>query len=344
MSVCLKEALNNSISILNEELKPLYAIQTETQYRTWVARSSYPDSMGSCSGRSSTSSSSTCCVSNNASVASLSPNLDGGRAGHALCTRLLENVKTSLADIVSELLKNESLDQKALPLISINHLRVIYTAVEILWCVGLQDFIYRVSGLKLPASPIPKAQLVRSNVIKYLASSNCPDEITVGQQEKAIHGRKIVDAYRATNLIKQVIFNDNFSNIMLCRNLDRVILAFISLSDFSSTYRISNSSSEETLSRFSDAAEDHSGLLIADADAALKDIVSSPFKATVVTKLRVFSKGPAYIRSRASRMLTEVLLSESGGLEAVLVGYLAGNHSSCKTLYIVPLLQQPTFD
>lgn len=191
------------------------------------------------------------------------------------------------------------LESSTTPLISVQNLRVVYSVVEILWFWVLKGALARAGGFELPASPLPKAILVSTKVLGY----------GVNHIADSIADRRL---FETANTIHRIVANDAFSGLMLQRNLDRLLLTYMILA------RKPPSPSNEP--PVASSAEDE---VASAATTALRELSSGPFASAVVTKLRSFTKGPAWLRDAALSALSGILLGP-GGLEIVLSGYLEG--------------------
>ena len=131
-------------------------------------------------------------------------------------------------------------------------------------------------------------------------------------------GSNSSDTLRYCQCIYSLISNSLFSANMLPRNLKRVLMAMLILSE---------SHERKLRGEIMDLSE--TALLIPTSnDAAalqlMTDIcLNSSYKSLVVSELRIATKGPQWMRLAAGEWLTRILLSDLG-FEAVLKAYLEG--------------------
>jgi hypothetical protein len=219
----------------------------------------------------------------------------GSTSSSAVAARM-DALNTWLVELSSTV---SGVKPSATPLISVQNLRVVYTSVEILWCWGLAASVRDHSKFELPPTTIPNAILVNQKVLSYGS----------GQLIRDIGAREML---RFANTIYWVVTVEGFSGLMLQRNLDRLLLTYMTLS---SAAFVSDPGTETSV----DAS------VAQEATTALNQLVCGPFASAVVTKLRGFTKGPAWLRDASLRILSSILTG-LGGLEIVLSGYLEGAH------------------
>ena len=188
------------------------------------------------------------------------------------------------------------------PLLSVQTLRVVYTAVELLWQWGINKAVLHNTHFPMPVASLPNALLVSKRTV---------DVVMEGTAHNAIPMQTILNI---TNCIRLVVTNDNFSGLMLQRNLDRVLLTYFWLSK-------TPSESSELVQHISETENLRN--IAASSREALDLLQRSPFAPFVVTKLRAFTKGDAWLREASCQMLTNILVGNKG-LEVVLSGYLEG--------------------
>lgn len=213
------------------------------------------------------------------------------------------DVACSRLDEISDSLM--PLESSTTPLISVQHLRVVYTAVELVWEWGMRIGIRTLSKFDPPAAPLPNAILVSGKVLNYGADrldASCDSQLL----------------YRLARTMHRIVTNDTFSGLMLQRNLDRLLLAYMTLSQqhSHSIYALN------TQLKGGVSADPRNGVA-QQAKTALQALTSGPFSSAVVTKLRSFTKGPPWLRDASLSLLSSILQSP-GGLEIVLSGYLEG--------------------
>ena len=204
------------------------------------------------------------------------------------------NLLLRLLEILQSLQSNNS----ATPLLSVQHLRIIYSVIEILWHWGISCEVKRRAGFAMPSQSLPNSLLIRKLVIDYITTCTA-DTIP----------RSTEQLWSVVDCLSQVVLNPNFSGLMLQRNLDRLLLSYLVLE---------RDSSDDTISL--------------RAASALRTLYEGPIASVVVTKLRGFTKGPVWLRDACCGILNSVLQG-TGGLEAVLSGYLEGT-CTCIIFYV----------
>jgi hypothetical protein len=211
--------------------------------------------------------------------------------------------------------------------LSINHLRIVYTTIELIWVSGIQPFM----EVKLGGSfdwceaPHPKSLLISKETLVSL-----PRLEGIESNSSNI--------LRYCECIYSLISNTLFSANMLPRNLKRVLMAMLILSKSPiSTFpgKIMNLSETALLIPTSDDTV---------ALQLMTDIcLNSSYKSLVVSELRIATKGPQWMRSAAGEWFTKILLSDLG-FEAVLKAYLEGiscgiDSGHARVLLLLLLLQ-----
>ena len=214
---------------------------------------------------------------------------------------LVPCLSTILNTLVAELGIEESRNPGK-PLLSVQSLRVVYTAVELLWQWGIVPTLDTVClEFKLPVPPFPSSLLAQKKTIDYVSTQLSSATVTLQEFNKL------------TSTIAAVISNDTFSGLMLQRNLDRVLFCYLVLSNPEKVLSFSNSGDWES-----------QGDIITQAAVSLQGLYDGPFAPVVVSKLRAFTKGPAWLRDASCAILTNILQGPRG-VETVLSGYLEGS-------------------
>lgn len=189
-------------------------------------------------------------------------------------------------------------------LLSINHLRIVYTAIELLWVCGVLPFVWTMLGDSFDwgEGAHPKSLLLSSELLILLSNNDAfvADASLALQYVQCIHC-----------LISVPLFSTN----MLPRNLRRVLVALLVLTGPKPS--VTESDNENKLISRNEVPT--------SAKQLLNDICfHSDSKIFVVSELRIATRGPPWMRSAASDLFSRMLLSERG-LEAVLRAYLEGS-------------------
>lgn len=196
--------------------------------------------------------------------------------------------------------------------LSINHLRVVYTSIELLWILGISGVVAPTLGCTFDWNEAihPKSLLISKETVSHLC------RLITAKIEPC-------SALQYTKCIYSIISNSLFSANMLPRNLKRVLVALLVLSRPVSTVNavktvmlyvgVHRNNPVESASSTNKSAE---SLL---HDICLNDIN----KSLVVSELRIAIKGPLWMRTAASDLLSKILLSDMG-LAAVIRAYLEG--------------------
>ena len=202
---------------------------------------------------------------------------------------------------------NPNLIPKAPPTaVSINHLRVIYTTVELLWVTGVQSFLVTVleDNFDWSEAPHPKSLLISRDKLASLAKA-----------APSLH-----QMFSYCQCINKLISNFIFSANMLPRNLHRMLVAFLALANCDNKALGFNRSDDtypaDETQKFNTIRESAKRLLT-------EICFSTENKSLVISELRIASKGPKWLRSAASELFSKIILSENG-LDAALRAYLEG--------------------
>eukprot|EP00981_Chlorochromonas_danica_P006455 scaffold1401_cov180-Ochromonas_danica.AAC.5 len=175
-------------------------------------------------------------------------------------------------------------------MVSINHVRVLYTALELLWVFGIQPTLDKASAFTLPSSRLPNAMVIP------------PDALVELDGKPLMPVDSMVTFVSRVDLFHHLICNDMIASMVLPRNFGRLLLACYVF--------LEKASKNETITtRY---------------QALLNELVATDkYKMMLVSKLRSFTSGPVWLRKMASETLRQVLES-SGGVQAVFSGYLDG--------------------
>lgn len=209
--------------------------------------------------------------------------------------------------------------------LSINHLRIVYTTIELIWVSGIQPFMEDQLGGSFDwcEAPHPKSLLISKENLASMPKME-------GNESNSSN------TFRYCQCIYSLINNSLFSSNMLPRNLKRILMAMLILSK---SHEKNNPHKSVDLSDIAVLASTSDNTL---AFQLMTDICfNSSYKSLVVSELRIATKGPQWMRSAAGEWFTRILLSDLG-FEAVLKAYLEGKVSiSCggsAALVLLPLL------
>lgn len=189
------------------------------------------------------------------------------------------------------LLAEDGNNAAGVPLLSVQNLRLVYTAIEVLWQSSICATVHKQADFVLPTSAYPSSLLIPKKTMDCLAEAST--------------GCAVSEVYAQIECMRKVVCDDTFSGLMLQRNLDRILLTYYTLA----------------LPQPDGSLHAHSAM----ATAELQSLAEGPFASMIVTKLRGFTRGPAWLRDASLSTLTSILQGK-GGLETVLSGYLEGTH------------------
>lgn len=230
---------------------------------------------------------------------------------HHIVTVLVPNLLSTLDKLVLELGAEETRNPGK-PLLSVQSLRVVYTSVELLWQWGMASTLQAIVPEYTPSVlSFPNALLVPKRTIDYVNTQLAASVVSV----QSFH--------RLASSITAVICNDLFSGLMLQRNLDRVLYSFLVLSNSDKIHAFPN----DNITGASATGTEMGTLADISSHAAvsLRYLYEGPFASVVVSKLRSFTKGPAWLRDASCTILTRILQGQRG-VETVLSGYLDGEY------------------
>lgn len=178
-------------------------------------------------------------------------------------------------------------------MVSINHVRVLYTALELLWVFGIQPTLDKASAFTLPSSRLPNAMVIP------------PEALVELDGKPLLPVNSMVNFVSRVDLFQHLICNDMIASMVLPRNFGRLLLACY-------VFLEKASKNEAITTRY---------------QALLNELVATDkYKTMLVSKLRSFTSGPVWLRKMASETLRQVVES-SGGVQAVFSGYLDGGLS-----------------
>ena len=200
--------------------------------------------------------------------------------------------------------------------LSINHLRIVYTTIEVLWICGVKPLLGTILGgnFEWGEGPHPKSLLVTKESMAHLS-------------KKCSAGFDLNQTMRYVRCIYSLVSNPLFLTNMLPRNLRRLLVALLLMTKYDEilTERRKRHMAPEEI----DLSYGHTDRNIDEiivAARSLLDIIcfQSDNKTFVVSELRVATRGPSWMRTAASEIFSKIILSD-GGFECVLRAYLEGD-------------------
>ena len=206
--------------------------------------------------------------------------------------------------------------------LSINHLRIVYTTIELLWLCGVQPFLGTILGdnFEWGEAPHPKSLLLTKESM-ILLSKTCNS------------GEDLNQIMCYLRCIHSLVSSPLFSTNMLPRNLRRLLVALLVLakSDIALSERcklrlVLNSHDMNHSTTMCDLNE----VSILAKDLLESICFQSDDKSFVISELRVASRGPSWMRCAASELFSRIILSDNG-FESVLRAYLQGG----RKLYLI---------
>ena len=211
--------------------------------------------------------------------------------------------------------------------LSINHLRIVYTAIEVIWICGLCPLLEPSLGTKFDWSDAvhPKSLLISRDILESwsnLLPTN--HSLLLKGSEQSDHALTMAWSYARCMHI--VLRNNAFAAHMLPRNLRRLLVSLLVLSKtvLEQSAMYSNPSFNSVLAT-SDSREATADMVPELAYNLLRELCdASGGKPLVVSELRIATRGPSWMKTAASALLTHILLSPPDGLEAVLKAHLDG--------------------
>lgn len=219
---------------------------------------------------------------------------------HAFLQNVLQHQLNELLNRISFLsdeekstsAQNQKGSQKSPPklLLSINHLRAVYTSLELLWFWGVKPCIQSHVSIEY-SEEFPKAMMLSKNVIESVATDLIEQPII----------ESILKYICTLSLVSQCPL---FSSQMLKRYLPKILIALMTLSGRCQSISVSHSIGER-------------------ANEYLQNICSSEFEHVVVSCLRFPNRGPPWMVQMVSETMSRILIGKDG-LQCTLVGYLEG--------------------
>ena len=217
--------------------------------------------------------------------------------------------------------------------LSINHLRIVYTAVEVIWICGLCPLLESSLCTKFDWSDVvhPKSLLLSPDQLESWSNSIPPNSsLLVKGSEQSDNALTMAWSYARCMHI--VLRNNAFAAHMLPRNLRRLLVSLLVLSKtvLEQSAMFSNSSFSNSVLATSDSREATADMVPELAYNLLRELCdASGGKPLVVSELRIATRGPSWMKTAASALLTHILLSPPDGLEAVLKAHLDGESVLC---------------
>ena len=216
--------------------------------------------------------------------------------------------------------------------LSINHLRIMYTAVELIWMCGVEPYMRTILNEKFNWGQVlhPKSLLIAKDLMTLLLLKN-----TVTNDTNQI--------LQYLQCIHNVISNSLFSTTMLPRNLRRLLIALIALSTSNGKISI-NQMNESNTSENTDSNLDsytiqpQSDISTIATEMLEKICFQTENKSFVVSELRIAAQGPHWMKTAAGGLFLRLILSERG-VECVLRAYLDGTYCYQTVLTYKPALQ-----
>ena len=262
-------------------------------------------------------------------AASNQPTAEGLSQKSAILSRLMTGLNEMLEiyDLLSRQLDVSNLNVAVMPskistkpvapptVLSINHLRVVYSSIELLWILGIKVVIAQTFGSTFDWNEAicPKSLLISKEAVSHLG------RLITAESEPEI-------VFQCTQCIYNIISNSLFSANMLPRNLKRVLVALLVLSkpvDQTSPVDVDRNKLLD-IDRWTNSSVESAQSACQKAERLLHEIcLSNSFKSLVVSELRIAVKGPHWMRTAASDLFTKILLSDMG-FSAVLRSYLEG--------------------
>lgn len=212
--------------------------------------------------------------------------------------------------------------------LSINHLRIVYTAVEVIWICGLCPLLESSMGTKFDWSDAahPKSLLLSHDQLESW-SNVLPPNPSLLMKGSEQSDNALTMAWSYARCMHIVLKNNAFAAHMLPRNLRRLLVSLLVLSKtvLEQSAMYSNSSFDNSVLATSDSREATADMVPELAYNLLRELCDTTVgKPLVVSELRIATRGPSWMKTAASALLTHILLSPPDGLEAVLKAHLDG--------------------
>jgi hypothetical protein len=187
--------------------------------------------------------------------------------------------------------------------VSIVQLRAVYTAMELLWSLGIQVKIEQYSGFALPCFTIPNAMTISKNFFSQLSA-------------KALPVPMLLSAVQALHII---VTHDLFAGMMLDRFFDRLLLCYFVFAGhegfqehrthFDSQLQLLLTYSTMTVTKLRSFAKAPSWLRQAASSALTRIVTSQQGVAAVLSAyLEGMQESPHFtkLQSQVARMLAAV--------------------------------------
>jgi len=249
--------------------------------------------------------------------------LIGQYISHTFVPGCLDILDRLLYAIASE--RSTTLLDSNAPVLSINELRIVYTATEMLWIWGLERSVSHYSAFNgLAGSTIPKSMLVQRKALEFVSSCLA---VT----------RDFDHLYRIASCLKEVTFNDMFASLMVERSLNRIILSCFVMSKRTLVETHHNSEPSYNTPDCQRVRIDAT-CVVDKAQQMLDEIRASSFCSLVVTRARVFLRCPhSWVRDAACLLLSSIL-GQRNGLQTLITGYLDGEQHYLSARFMSTML------
>ena len=137
-------------------------------------------------------------------------------------------------------------------LLSLQQMRVVYTAIEVLWLLVLKSFISSndsTAGFQLPEANLAKSIMLSSDNLRQFAAvmSGDGDGDDDGYSEWNFSLR--ARAIRCLHVVADIAMHEMFAAHMLDRNLNRILLCALTLQHISATENSGGFASKEMVRR-----------------------------------------------------------------------------------------------
>jgi hypothetical protein len=209
--------------------------------------------------------------------------------------------------------------------LSVTQLKTVYSALELLWGIGLREYIRYLNiseSLRLEEM-IAIRNLPNSLLFNLFLFDQLQQKVTDDFTRSGHSALNEARFYIYLETLQEIVFDDLFSDLMLPRSMDRLVLSYFVL-----RYRLKDKP-VSLHDNYRNQSSSSSALISSESiDRLLSDLLNRPYKGLIVNRLRNFSKTGDVIRAEALSLLTQIVISENGVL-AVLSGYLDGKPTAC---------------
>jgi hypothetical protein len=183
-------------------------------------------------------------------------------------------------------------------ILTIQQLRYVATAVEIVWTWGMSGIINLLGNLELKSDQAtPTSLLVTQQLLGSFSLSQPAQECDAARLCAAL--------YRRTNCVMRLALSKVFSSMLIQRNLSRILVSLLLVTTFPQ-----GKPKDVVLS----AQEDLDSLLFHSSQA---------LRSACVVALRCVTRANKWLVTGGGRTLTKVIMSAKG-VECVLMAYLQG--------------------